>query len=87
MGIEVRHITKSFGSFVALRDVSVRFAAGALTALVGPAGSGKTSLLRIIAGLDSADAGTGLLDGAKPALAERDDPSSCAARAGNRLAD
>ena len=63
MSIEVRNIQKRFGSFQALRDVSVPFPAGQLVALLGPSGSGKTSLLRIIAGLDQADAGQVLFAG------------------------
>ena len=63
MSIEARNIHKSFGSFQALRDVSVQFPAGQLVALLGPSGSGKTSLLRIIAGLEKADSGQVLFDG------------------------
>ena len=59
MSIEVRKITKTFGSFVALNDVSLHVASGELIALLGPSGSGKTTLLRIIAGLEEADAGSG----------------------------
>ncbi len=59
MSIEVRKITKTFGSFVALNDVSLHVASGELVALLGPSGSGKTTLLRIIAGLEETDAGSG----------------------------
>jgi sulfate/thiosulfate transport system ATP-binding protein len=63
LSIEVRNITKSFGSFVALKDLSLTVPSGQLVALLGPSGSGKTSLLRIIAGLEVADNGTVLLEG------------------------
>ena len=58
MSIEVDHISKHFGAFEALNDVSFRIESGELVALLGPSGSGKTSLLRIIAGLDQPDSGT-----------------------------
>ncbi|MES2296951.1 MAG: sulfate ABC transporter ATP-binding protein [Pseudomonadota bacterium] len=63
MSIQVRHIEKRFGQFVALDDVTLDFPAGALTALLGPSGCGKTTLLRIIAGLEAADRGQVLFDG------------------------
>src|SRR5215208_3829909 len=57
MGIAVRHLRKSFGSFQALDDVSVDVPDGSLTALLGPSGSGKSTLLRVIAGLEEPDSG------------------------------
>jgi sulfate/thiosulfate transport system ATP-binding protein len=57
MSIEVRNVSKRFGSFQALEDVSLDVHAGALTALLGPSGSGKSTLLRIVAGLERPDAG------------------------------
>ena len=63
MSIEVRSISKRFGSFAALSDVSLEIPSGGLAALLGPSGSGKTTLLRVIAGLEMPDSGTVLLDG------------------------
>src|SRR3954462_9134332 len=63
MAIEARNITKRFGDFVALDDVSVEVPAGSLTALLGPSGGGKSTLLRIIAGLESPDAGQVCIEG------------------------
>jgi sulfate/thiosulfate transport system ATP-binding protein len=63
LSISVRDITKKFGRFTALDQVSVEIGDGQLVALLGPSGCGKTTLLRIIAGLEFADCGSIRFDG------------------------
>ena len=63
MGIRVANVTKRFGDFVALDDVSVEIPTGSLTALLGPSGGGKSTLLRIIAGLEQPDSGSVEIEG------------------------
>jgi sulfate/thiosulfate transport system ATP-binding protein len=63
MSIEIKNLTNSFGTFVALRDVSFAVHSGELVALLGPSGSGKTTLLRVIAGLETPDVGSVFFDG------------------------
>lgn len=63
MSIEVTNVSKRFGAFVALDDVNVTIPTGQLTALLGPSGGGKSTLLRIIAGLERADSGTVHIEG------------------------
>src|SRR5271166_3463965 len=57
MSIVAKNLTKQFGSFHAVNDVSFEVPAGQLVALLGPSGSGKSTILRIIAGLELADSG------------------------------
>ncbi len=63
MGIAVSHVGKRFGNFVALDDVSLTVESGQLTALLGPSGGGKSTLLRIIGGLEEPDEGSINIDG------------------------
>lgn len=63
MSIHLESITKRFGDFVAVDNISLDIPSGSLTALLGPSGGGKSTLLRIIAGLESPDLGTVTIDG------------------------
>jgi len=63
MSIEIRNVNKWFGSFQALKDVTLDIPSGELVALLGPSGSGKTTLLRMIAGLETPDSGQILFSG------------------------
>ncbi|HVN51812.1 MAG TPA: sulfate ABC transporter ATP-binding protein [Acidimicrobiales bacterium] len=61
--MHARNVTKRFGSFLALDDVTVEIPTGSLTALLGPSGGGKSTLLRVMAGLEPPDTGVVELDG------------------------
>jgi len=63
MGIAIEKVGKRFGDFTALEDVSIAVPDGGLTALLGPSGGGKSTLLRVIAGLERPDSGRVLIDG------------------------
>ena len=61
--ISVHGVSKRFGDYVALDDVSLEVPDGSLTALLGPSGSGKSTLLRIIGGLEAPDSGSVRING------------------------
>ncbi|MBI5430877.1 MAG: ABC transporter ATP-binding protein [Nitrosomonadales bacterium] len=61
--LEIRNVTRRFGDFVAVDDISLGIEAGEFFTLLGPSGCGKTTILRMIAGFDLPDAGQILLDG------------------------
>jgi sulfate transport system ATP-binding protein len=63
MAIDVRNVSKSFNGFKALDDVSLNVPDGSLTALLGPSGGGKSTLLRVLAGLEQPDSGEVLFSG------------------------
>jgi sulfate/thiosulfate transport system ATP-binding protein len=63
VAIEARNVTKRFGDFLALDDVSISVESGSLTGLLGPSGSGKSTLLRVIAGLETPDTGEVFISG------------------------
>jgi sulfate transport system ATP-binding protein len=64
VSIRVENVSKNFGDFAALTDVSVEIPSGSLTALLGPSGGGKSTLLRVIAGLEQPDSGRVEIEGA-----------------------
>ncbi|MGB1361224.1 MAG: ABC transporter ATP-binding protein [Alphaproteobacteria bacterium] len=61
--IQLKNITKSFGKFRGVRDISIDINKGEFFALLGPSGCGKTTLMRILAGFENPDSGQVLLDG------------------------
>ena len=63
MSIEISNVNKYFGDFAALTDINLTIPTGQLTALLGPSGGGKSTLLRVIAGLEEADTGTVTIEG------------------------
>ncbi|GLX67661.1 sulfate/molybdate ABC transporter ATP-binding protein [Paenibacillus glycanilyticus] len=63
MHIEVRNLNKSFGDFHAVQDVSFEIEKGHLIGLLGPSGGGKTSILRMLAGLETPSSGDILFHG------------------------
>ena len=71
MSIAIRNTSKHFGACLALADVSIDISSGELVALLGPSGCAKTTLLRITAGLETADASQILREGDEVSLRPR----------------
>lgn len=69
--IDIRGVSKAFGSVVVLEDVSLKIASEERVVIVGPSGCGKTTLLRLIAGLDAPDTGEIWLDGQRASSPKR----------------
>ena len=63
--LEVKNVTKQYGNYVALNNVSLSIPKGSIYGLLGPNGAGKTSLIRIINQITMPDSGVVLLDGEK----------------------
>ena len=63
MDFTVKNVSKRFGPTVAVDNVSVRFAAGEIRAIVGENGAGKSTLLKIVSGIHKRDSGEVLIDG------------------------
>ncbi len=63
--LELKRVTKRFGSFVAVRDLSLAVEHGQFVCLLGPSGCGKTTTLRVIAGLEDADEGEVWISGVR----------------------
>ena len=63
MSIEIENVSKYFGDFTALENINVTVPTGQLTALLGPSGGGKSTLLRVVAGLENADSGSVTIEG------------------------
>ena len=61
--IDIKNITKSFGSLQVLKGIDLHINKGEVVSIVGPSGAGKTTLLQIIGTLDKPDAGTICIDG------------------------
>ena len=82
--LEIKNVTRRFGDFTAVDNVSFAVESGEFFTLLGPSGCGKTTLLRMIAGFDLPDAGAIVLDGVDlkdtPAESGRSTPCSRATR-------
>src|SRR6202453_3135254 len=63
MSIEIKNVSKTFGEVTAVRDVTFSVREGELMALLGPSGGGKTTVLRMIAGLEMPSEGDILING------------------------
>jgi len=67
----LEHVSKRFGTFAALEDLTLQFPSGAVTAVIGSSGSGKSTILRLLLGLELPDAGLVRVDGEAVSAANR----------------
>ena len=65
--IEIKGVTKNFGSLQVLKGIDLRIEKGEIVSIVGPSGAGKTTLLQILGTLDKPDSGSVVVDGIEPA--------------------
>lgn len=87
MQLEVRHVNKSFESTAALCDVSFAVEAGEFVSVIGPSGAGKTTLFRILNGIESADSGEILISGQSLTAAKGSDRRAMQKRIGTVYQD
>ena len=75
--IEIKGVTKSFGSLQVLKGIDLRIEKGEIVSIVGPSGAGKTTLLQILGTLDKPDSGSVVVDGIETSTLLTNKRSEC----------